>query len=83
MPLDSSAPAFTALAQDYARYTDDDQWVWRTLFERQMQTLPTVASHRFLEGLPRIHFQAGGIPDFAATNPLLSLVVTVVVALTC
>ena len=65
------SPALAALAQDYARYTADDQWVWRTLFERQMQALPAVASHRFLEGLPRIHFQTGRIPDFAATNPLL------------
>ena len=71
MNLDSTAPAFAALTQDYARYTADDQWVWRTLFERQMQVLPTVASHRFLEGLPRINFQADCIPDFAATNPLL------------
>ncbi|MBU6123431.1 phenylalanine 4-monooxygenase [Hymenobacter siberiensis] len=71
MHLDSPAPAFTALPQDYARYTADDQWVWRILFERQMQVLPTAASRRFLEGLPRIHFQAGCIPDFAATNPLL------------
>ncbi|OGX82319.1 phenylalanine 4-monooxygenase [Hymenobacter glacialis] len=57
--------------QDYARYTADDQWVWRTLFERQMQVLPAVASGRFLEGLPRVDFQAGKIPDFAEVNPLL------------
>ena len=72
MNSDSPVPAFASLVQDYARYTADDQWVWRTLFERQMQVLPTVASRRFLEGLPRIHFQADGIPDFAATNPLLA-----------
>ena len=54
MRLDVPAPAFAALTQDYARYTADDRWVWRTLFERQLQVLPAVASRRFLEGLPRI-----------------------------
>ena len=71
MRLDVPVPAFAALTQDYARYTADDRWVWRTLFERQLQVLPAVASRRFLEGLPRIQFQAGRIPSFAATNPLL------------
>ncbi len=66
-----NAPAFAAQTQDYARYTADDQWVWRTLFERQLQLLPAVASRRFLDGLPRVKFQAGRIPAFAATNPLL------------
>ena len=67
----ASAPDFAALVQDYARYTADDQWVWRTLFERQMQVLPTVASGRFLAGLPRVDFQPGHIPDFAEVNPRL------------
>ena len=67
MPLD--APA--TLTQDYARYTAADRWVWRTLFERQLQVLPAVASQRFLDGLPRVGFRAGRIPNFAATNPLL------------
>ena len=60
------------LAQDYAAYTADDHWVWRTLFERQLRVLPAVASRRFLEGLPRVDFQAAHIPDFAAVNPLLA-----------
>ena len=68
-PTDSATAV--DLVQDYTRYTADDQWVWRTLFERQMQVLPAVASARFLDGLPRIDFQAGKIPDFAAVNPLL------------
>ena len=66
-----SAAAANALVQDYAHYTADDRWVWGTLFERQMQVLPAVASRRFLEGLPRVDFQAAHIPDFAAVNPLL------------
>ena len=69
VPATASA---TAMDQDYAAYTADDQWVWRALFERQMQVLPTVASRRFLEGLPRVDFQAAKIPDFAEVNPLLA-----------
>ena len=65
----TAAPAI--IEQDYTLYTADDQWVWRTLFERQMQVLPTVASGRFLDGLPRVDFQASKIPDFAEANPLL------------
>ncbi|MBC7449251.1 MAG: phenylalanine 4-monooxygenase [Hymenobacteraceae bacterium] len=68
-PLSPASPI--VLVQDYARYTPTDQWVWQTLFERQMTVLPTVASQRFLEGLPRVDFQAARIPDFAAVNPLL------------
>ena len=58
--------------QDYAHYTAADRWVWQTLFERQMQVLPTVASSRFLEGLPSVDFRAGKIPDFSEVNPLLA-----------
>ena len=68
----SNPTASPVLDQDYAAYTADDQWVWRTLFERQMQVLPTVASRRFLEGLPRVDFRAAKIPDFAEVNPLLA-----------
>lgn len=58
--------------QDYPHYTADDRWVWQTLFECQMQTLPTVASSRFLEGLPGVDFRSGKIPDFSEVNPLLN-----------
>ena len=57
--------------QDYARYTAADRQVWQTLFERQMRTLPAVASRRFLDGLPGVAFRADKIPDFAEVNPLL------------
>lgn len=67
---DTVATAFIR-DQDYARYTADDRLVWQTLFERQMQVLPTVASRRFLEGLPGVDFRAGKIPDFSEVNPLL------------
>ena len=71
MNLPNSETALVALEQDYSRYRADDQWVWQTLFQRQMLVLPGVASRRFLDGLPRIDFQESKIPDFAAVNPLL------------
>ncbi len=67
-----SASASVLLQQEYARYTADDQWVWQTLFDRQLRVLPAVASCRFLEGLPRVDFQPTRIPDFAVVNPRLA-----------
>ena len=67
----AGAPAAVG-AQDYARYTAADQWVWQTLFERQRQGLPAVASARFLAGLPGVGFRADRIPDFAEVNPRLA-----------
>lgn len=58
--------------QEYTHYTDADRWVWQALFTRQMQVLPTVASSRFLAGLPGVDFRVGNIPDFAEVNPLLN-----------
>ena len=67
------APAapFAAAPQAYDRYTADDRWVWRTLFERQLAVLPAVASAHFLEGLERVGFRADEIPDFRRVNQRL------------
>ena len=65
-------PPAVAVDQNYARYTAADRWVWQTLFERQMQVLPTVAARRFVDGLPTVDFRADKIPDFAQVNPLLA-----------
>lgn len=59
------------MQQQYDQYTEEDFLVWKTLFERQMNLLPTAASEVFLEGLPKIAFSADRIPDFAETNALL------------
>jgi phenylalanine-4-hydroxylase len=64
---------FTPLEQAYANYSADDRWVWHTLFDRQLQVLPRVASGRFLDGLPRVGFVADKIPDFDEVNPRLLL----------
>ncbi len=70
--LPVSPASAVILQQEYSRYTADDQWVWQTLFARQLRVLPAVASGRFLEGLPRVDFQPSQIPDFRIVNPLLA-----------
>jgi len=57
--------------QDYAKYTDDDRFVWQKLFDRQMEVLPDRASEAYLEGITKISFNRNTIPNFEETNKLL------------
>nr|WP_152425084.1 phenylalanine 4-monooxygenase [Nafulsella turpanensis] len=59
------------MEQKYANYTKEDFQVWEVLFNRQMENLPGRATDEFLQGIDRINFTAGKIPDFSETNPLL------------
>ena len=59
------------LRQTYEKYTDEDQLVWKTLFERQMKQLEKVADSAYLEGLDAIGFSADHIPDFRLVNKRL------------
>ncbi len=59
------------MTQDYSKYKEEDFWVWKTLFERQMEQLPGLASPAFLDGVKAIEFSADTIPEFGATNQLL------------
>lgn len=59
------------MEQQYENYTEEDFQVWKILFERQMKTLPQAASEAFLEGLPKINFEADRVPHFGDTNALL------------
>ncbi|WP_017731411.1 phenylalanine 4-monooxygenase [Nafulsella turpanensis] len=61
----------TTMEQKYANYTKEDFQVWEVLFNRQMENLPGRATDEFLQGIDRINFTAGKIPDFSETNPLL------------
>ena len=60
------------MIQDYEAYTEEDFKVWRLLYERQIANLPHAASREYLEGLKRIHFRSGKIPDFHKTNIFLT-----------
>ncbi len=58
--------------QAYQNYTKHDQDVWKMLYERQMEQLPTLASEAYLEGIELAGFSADHIPNFEAElNPRL------------
>ncbi|MBV6647814.1 MAG: phenylalanine 4-monooxygenase [Cyclobacteriaceae bacterium] len=59
------------MRQIYENYTNEDFQVWKILFDRQVQDLPTAASTVYLEGLDRINFISEAIPNFDLTNDLL------------
>ena len=59
------------MKQDYAKYTDDDRYVWKKLFDRQIEILPGRASEAYLEGIEKIQFNRNTIPNFEETNKLL------------
>lgn len=60
-----------AVLQAYDQYTTEDARVWKTLFERQMTLLPTVASPEYLAGMAVLGFNADEIPSFERINALL------------
>ncbi|WP_025762748.1 phenylalanine 4-monooxygenase [Dyadobacter tibetensis] len=58
--------------QQYNLYTEADQLMWKRLYNRQMEILPTIASKGYLEGIDKVKFVADHIPNFAQeTNPAL------------
>ncbi|NBA85055.1 phenylalanine 4-monooxygenase [Emticicia sp. CRIBPO] len=60
------------MTQSYDTYTSHDHAVWKTLFDRQVDQLKTLACKSYLEGLKRIGFKSETIPDFEKeTSPVL------------
>ena len=59
------------MRQIYENYTQEDQDVWRMLYQRQHKDLPGMASRAFLEGLEVIRFSPERIPSFDETNEIL------------
>jgi phenylalanine-4-hydroxylase len=60
------------MKQAYQSYTPDDQAVWQTLYERQMQLLPGRASQAYMDGIIASGFPDVRIPDFdGVLNPRL------------
>lgn len=60
------------MQQEYERYTPEDFAVWKILMERQMNTLTTVASSEYLEGIETMGFHKERIPDFKEVNTTLA-----------
>ncbi|SDM65566.1 phenylalanine 4-monooxygenase [Siphonobacter aquaeclarae] len=69
----SSPYAFVpySLKQEYARYTSDDQDVWKILFERQLALLPGRASEAYFEGLRLTGLTAEAIPRYEEVSDRL------------
>ena len=57
--------------QGWERYTAEDHAIWRTLFERQLQTLGGHVAEEYLEGLEALGIGPEGIPDFNRMNARL------------
>ena len=59
------------MKQHYENYTEEDQQVWKVLFDRQFPNLPEAATSEFLGGLQKVNFTANQIPHFDETNEIL------------
>jgi phenylalanine-4-hydroxylase len=54
--------------QGWERYTEEDHAIWRTLFERQQQTLKGKVCQEYLDGLAALGIGPEGIPNFEQMN---------------
>lgn len=54
--------------QGWERYTAEDHAIWRTLFERQQETLKGKVCQEYLDGLAALGIGAEGIPNFERMN---------------
>ena len=59
------------MKQIYENYTEEDQGVWKILFDRQFPHLPEAATKEFMKGLKQVNFTADRIPNFEETNEIL------------
>src|SRR5688572_2913839 len=57
--------------QGWERYTQEDHAIWRTLFERQRQTLRGNVCQEYLDGLAVLGIGPEGIPKFERMNARL------------
>lgn len=64
-------PTLKNMQQVYDNYTEEDNEVWKILFERQIKNLPTAATREYMIGLEKINFTADRIPNFVETNKIL------------
>ena len=57
--------------QEFARYSDQDHAIWRTLFERQSGLVRGRACREYVAGLAGLGVVANGIPDFGRLSDTL------------
>lgn len=58
--------------QGYVDYSDAENKVWKTLYERQIEILPGCACDAFLEGLDVLALSKDGIPQLPDVNERLA-----------
>jgi phenylalanine-4-hydroxylase len=77
MPVNDPVVAEQTPAEDHTidqcwdRYTDEEHWVWDTLYKRQMNVLKGRAAPEHFKGLELLDLDQGGIPDFDKMNAKL------------
>lgn len=59
------------MKQQYENYTEEDQKVWKILFDRQFPHIPEAATSEFMRGLAKVKFTGDRIPNFEETNEIL------------
>lgn len=69
--LDAQNVEDCIIEQGWDRYTKDDHETWRTLFERQQQTLKGRVCSEYLDGLNTLGITGDGVPDFEKMNKSL------------
>ncbi|TMJ35557.1 MAG: phenylalanine 4-monooxygenase, partial [Alphaproteobacteria bacterium] len=57
--------------QKWKNYTSEDHAIWRTLFERQLETLKAHVAEEYLKGLEALGIGPEGVPNFASMNARL------------
>jgi phenylalanine-4-hydroxylase len=57
--------------QNWDKYSAEDHSIWRTLFERQQQTLKAHVAQEYLDGLEALGIGPEGVPNFGRMNERL------------
>lgn len=59
--------------QNYKSYTKNDQKIWSSLYEEKINSLNLndVLSKQFMEGISKLKFKKGEIPNFENLNKIL------------
>ncbi len=56
------------IEQNWGAYSADDHNTWKTLYNRQLETLKGRVCEEYLAGLKTLHLVADTVPDFAQMN---------------
>lgn len=59
------------IEQNWGAYSAADHNTWKTLYNRQLETLKARVCEEYLEGLKTLHLVADTVPDFAQMNKYL------------